>query len=269
MWLWYLIVAASSILENYAGVPFSHQWTLRVSRAPKIRISEDAPLVRQPQCTPVFQQVEDTISDTVPSNSKSTPTVQVFEKVPLVRRTPSGRSTEILDALRAGFNCRGQIIRDGNEPWSASRTPFYVIISLEGISGGHAALRVLSKAITIGVFVTGTAIFASTQLIYLSIAVAVLCLVLGAGVFGRVIAMWMASEMMKTKPVLHRVVKCRGLAAEYIDRILAIDGLVVEVMGHVIVNGRCIQRYNQIIAKSSWLGLLAGPYDIGKLTMVN
>ena len=269
MWIWYLIVIASSILENYAGVPFSHQWTLRVSRAPKVRISEDAPLVRQPQCTPVVRQLEDTLSDTAPGKSKSTSIVQVFEEIPLVHRTPSGRSTEILDKLEDGLNCRGQVVMDGSEPWSSSRVPFYVIISLEGISAPHALLRVFSKAITIGVFVTGTAMFASTQLIYLSMAVAVLCLVLAAGVFGRVIAMWIASEMMKTKPVLHRVVKSRGLAAEYIDRILAIDGLVVEVMGHVIVNGRCVQRYNQIFAKSSWLGLLAGPHDIGKLAMVN
>ncbi|KAL9005233.1 MAG: hypothetical protein Q9188_001993 [Gyalolechia gomerana] len=180
-----------------------------------------------------------------------------------------GRSTEILDALEAGYNCKGQVIRDGNEPWSSSRVPFYVIISLEGISGSHAALRVFSKAFAVGVFVTGTAIFASTQLVEMSVAVAVLCLVLGAGVFGRVIAMWMASEMMKTKPVLHRVVKSRGLAAEYLDRILSIDGLVVEVMGHVIVNGMCIHRYNPWFRWSNWLGLLAGPYNIGKLTMVN
>ena len=264
MFIWYLLVAISSILENYTGVPFSHQWTLRVSRAPKIRISKDAPLVR---CTPVFRQVEDTSSDTVPSNSTSTPTVQVVEEAPLVRRTATGRSTEILDKLQEGLNCQGQITRDENEPWSSFRVPFYVIISLEGISHMHAALRVFSKAMTIGVFVTGTAIFASAQLIYLAMAIAVLCLVLAAGVFGRVIAMWMASEMMKTKPVLHRVVKSRGLANEYVDRILAIDGLVVEVMGHVIVNGRCIHRYSWISAKSSWLGLLAGPYNIGKLTM--
>ncbi|KAL8832879.1 MAG: hypothetical protein Q9170_004699 [Blastenia crenularia] len=270
MWLWYLTVAGSSILENYAGVPFTHQWTLRVSRAPRVRISEDAPLLRQPQTTtPVFRQIEDDIAERSPSKLKNAPTVQIFEEVPLVRRTTSGRSTETLDALEAGLNCKGQIIRDGNEPWSSSRVPFYVVISLEGISGSHAALRVFSKAFAIGVFVTGTAIFASTQLIAMSVAVTVLCLVLGAGVFERVIAMWMASEMMKTKPVLHRVVKSRGLAAEYIDRILAIDGLVVEVMGHVIVSGRCIQRYNPWFRLSNWLGLLAGPYNIGKLTMVN
>ena len=268
MWLWYLLLAASSILENIASVPFTQQWTLRVSRAPKVRISEDAPLVRQPPCTPVFRQVEDTLSETAPGKSTSTPTVQIFEEVPLVRRTASGRSTEILDRLKDGLNCRGQVVRDGKEPWSSSRVPFYVIICLEGSSGLHAALRVLSKAITIAVFVLGTAMFASTQLIYLSIAIAVLCLVLGAGVFGRVIAMWMAYEMMKTKPVLHRVVKSRRLVAECIDRILAIDGLVVEVMGHVIVNGQCIHRYTPPFAWSFWFGLLAKPYDVGKLAMV-
>lgn len=269
MWLWYLTVAVSSMVENCAGVPFTHQWTLRVSRAPRVRISEDAPIVRLPQAAPVFRPVEDDLSNTGPSRLKGDSTVQVFEEVPLVHRTVSGRSTEILDALEAGFNCKGQVIRDGNQPWSSSRVPFYVIISLEGISGSHATLRVFSKAFAIGVFVRGTVIFASTQLIEMSVAVAALCLVLGAGVFGRVIALWMASEMMKTNPVLHRVLKSRGLAAEYIDRILSIDGLVVEIMGHVIVNGRCIKRYNPWFKLSNWFGLLAGPFDIWPLTVVN
>lgn len=269
MWLWYVTVATSSIIENIAGVPFTHPWTLRVSRAPRVRISEDAPLVRRPQGTALFRQTDEHLSSMAPGGSKATTTIQVFEEVPLVHRTVSGRSTEILDALEAGYNCKGQVIRDSNEPWSSSRVPFNVIISLEGISGSQAALRVFSKAFAVGVFVTGTAIFASTQLMEMSVAIAVLCLVLGAGVFGRVIAMWMASEMMKTKPVLHRVVKSRGLAAEHIDQILSIDGLVVEIMGHVIVNGRCIHRYNPWFRWSNWLGLLAGPYNIGKLTIVN
>lgn len=266
MWLWYLTVAASSILESIAGVPFTEQWTLRVSHAPRVRISEDAPLVRIPEPTTVFRSADDNLSDIPLNTSKITPTVQVFEEAPLVRRTASGSSTEILDALKAGINCKGQVIRDSGEPWSSSRVPFYVIISLEGISGPHAALRVFSKAFAIGVFVTGTAIFASMQLVAMSIAMPVLSLVLAAGLFGRIIALWMVSEMMKTNPVLHRVVATRALAAEYIDRILSIDGLVVDVMGHVIVNGRCIQRHNQIFSLASWLGLLAGPFDIRKLT---
>ncbi|KAL8656751.1 MAG: hypothetical protein Q9226_002565 [Calogaya cf. arnoldii] len=68
--------------------------------------------------------------------------------------------------------------------------------------------------VTIGVYVMGKVIFASTQLLYVSLAVTVLCLVLSVGIFGRVIAMYIASEMIEMKPALHGVVKNRGLAAE-------------------------------------------------------
>ena len=72
----------------------------------------------------------------------------------------------------------------------------------------------------------------------------------------------MASEMMKTKPVLHRVVKSRGSAAEFIDQIFSIEGLVVEIMEHMVVNGRCIARYSKWARLSSYLGILAGPFDL-------
>ena len=267
MFFWYLMLASSSILENFASVPFTRQWTLRVSRAPKVRISDDAPLVKQPlpmSLAPHKIQVPITEEEMTKS---MTSTVQAFENVPPVQRTASTRSMEVLDALEAGFNCKGQVVRENTEPWSSSRVPFYVIISLEGVSGSHAVLRVVSKAISVGVYAAGTAMFASAQLITISVALTILCLILGAGVFGRVVAMWMASEMMKTKPVLHRVVKSRGLAAEHIDHILNIDGIIVEVMGHVIVNGRCIARYNNWSRLSNWLGILAGPYDVGKLAI--
>lgn len=267
MFFWYLMLASASILENLASVPFTRQWTLRVSRAPRVRISDDAPLVRH---TSRMSSVPSTVQDTIVeegTKSANGTTIRAYEDVPLVQRTSSSRSTEVLDALESGFNCKGQVVRDDTEPWSSSRVPFYVIISLEGVSGSHAVLRVISKAISVGVYAAGTAMFASAQLITISVALTILCLILGAGVFGRVVAMWMASEMMKTKPVLHRVVKSRGLAAEHIDHILSIDGLIVEVMGHVIVNGRCIARYNNWTRLSNWLGILAGPYDIGKLAI--
>ena len=256
------MIAGSSLLENFASVPFTRQWTLRVSRAPRVRISDDAPIVR-------MSGRESVVSNTGPSPpSRDTMakniTVQQSEDRPFVEGSVSNCSTEILDALEAGFNCKDQVIRDEAEPWSSSRVPFYVIVSLEGVSTSHAVLRVVSKAISVGVFAAGTAMFASAQMITISVTLTVLCLVLGAGVFGRVVALWMASEMMKTKPVLHRVVKTRASAAEYIDQIFSIDGLVVEVMGHVVVNGRCIARYNTWLRLSNWLGILAGPYDIGR-----
>lgn len=40
------MVALSSLLENFAGVPFTKQWTMRVSKAPgTVDISDDAPIV--------------------------------------------------------------------------------------------------------------------------------------------------------------------------------------------------------------------------------
>jgi hypothetical protein len=45
MYFWYLCVIPSSFLENIAGVPFTRQWTLLVSRAPELRISSDAPVL--------------------------------------------------------------------------------------------------------------------------------------------------------------------------------------------------------------------------------
>ena len=265
MFFWYLMLASSSILENFATVPFTRQWTLRVSRAPRVRISDDAPLVRQISRT---SSVPTTALDTVvEEGTKSATTIRAYEDIPLVQRSFSSRSSEVLDALESGFNCKGRVARDDTEPWSSSRVPFYVIISLEGVSSSHAVLRVISKAIRVGMYAAGTAFFASAHLITISVALTILCLILGAGVFGRVVAMWMASEMMKTKPVLHRVVKSRGLAAEHIEHILSIDGLIVEVMGHVIVNGRCIARYNNWTRLANWLGILAGPYDIGRLAI--
>lgn len=284
MYFWYLMVALSSLLENLASVPFTRQWTLRISRAPKLTISDDAPYVtsrlqrypqqEQQQRHRPFSIVHGTKQDpyslsteTGPNSSSAdsiTSTIRTFEDVPPVKHTSSHHDTHALDALEAGFNTKGCVV-SRSETWSASRVPFYAIISLEGVSSSHAALRIVSKALTVGVFAAGTAIFASAQLISISVAVTALALILGAGVFGRVIAMWMASEMMKTKPMLHHVVKTHSMAGECIESILQIDDLVIEVLGHVIVGRRVVGRYSQWTSWSAWAGILAGPFDIGRL----
>ncbi|KAL8741854.1 MAG: hypothetical protein Q9190_005589 [Brigantiaea leucoxantha] len=265
MLFWYIMVAISSIVENIAGVPFTNQWTLRISRAPKVRISEDAPSVRFLERS--RQQGAYPSRSTSFSGPPTYPGTQHVQEDFLSAKPLPRRSTDVLDALEVGFNCKGQIIMDSNEPWSASRVPFYVIISMEGISSAHAVLRVLSKAFSVSCFAAGTLIFASAQFVTISVSLTVLCVVLSAGVFGRVVAMWMASEMIRTRPILHRVVTSRAEAGDYIDHIMAIEGLTVEVLGHVIVNGRCIQRYNKWTRLSTWLGILAEPYDVTKLAV--
>ena len=94
----------------------------------------------------------------------------------------------------------------------------------------------------------------------ISVALTVLCLVLAAGVFGRVAALWMASVMMQTDPVLYKAVKSRQEATEYIETILHKPDLVFEIMGHVIINGRCVCRVNKWLRWFTFFGVLAPPF---------
>ena len=96
----------------------------------------------------------------------------------------------------------------------------------------------------------------------------VLSLVLTAAIFGRVTAMWIASEMSKTlDPILHAVVTDRSEAARHAEEILALPGLVVELGGQVIVLGRAIKRRNPWLSRARYIGLLAAPFDITKMAV--
>ena len=75
----------------------------------------------------------------------------------------------------------------------------------------------------------------------------------------------MASELMKHRPVLHKTVRKDTEAADYINEVLAIQGIVCEVSGHVIINGRCVRRYNKWWTWAHYVGIMAGPYDVAKL----
>ena len=276
MYFWYVMVVVSSLLENRAGVPFSRQWTLRVSEALKVRISQDAPLIVQQMSAVVLESQPESLlqepnqgisltnsrkplSDTYAGGDQNTQKGQATVdttsgSTPLAQAEGLGGDfnysslrftlSDLLQDLETGYNTKSRIILDPDEPLCQPRVPFCVIISLEGVSGTRAILRVFSKLVGIGVFAFGTATFASATLITFSVAVTVLAGVLGAGVFGRVVAMWIVAEMMKTEPVLHHVVRGRAEVAEYMRAILSKPGLTCEIMGHVVVNGRCVKRFN-------------------------
>lgn len=74
--------------------------------------------------------------------------------------------------------------------------------------------------------------------------------------------MWISSELVRTRPVLQRVVKD---PVEAVSQIPAIDGLTVQVMGHVIVNERWVARHNKWPRWANWTGVLAESYDISQL----
>lgn len=180
---------------------------------------------------------------------------------PLRRRT-----TKLLEVLNGqGINTTGRITMSRDQAWSASRHSFYVIISVAEIGHGHATLRVISKAISVGVFAAETVTFASATLITISVALTTLCLILGAGVFGRVASLWMASKFMEEKPTLQRTVKSVREADAFIMSMLKIPGLAFELKGHVFLNGRRIYRYSPWLRWSTFFGILAPPFRIDKL----
>jgi hypothetical protein len=311
MFFWYTIVAVSSLIENLAGVPFSHDWTIRVSRAPKILISDDAPWIIPEFPDPPTQEMKslntntntNTNSDSNSnSNFNSGPTTpfkiprktlvreeeielmpfdsllsntpsthaytsqnsQSFSELP-TRFPPMYQAADILTGLERGYNTVGRVVMDPSKPWSASNDAFYVLLSIKGVTNSHAIFRVFTKFFSIGVFAIGTALFASSTLVTILGSVITASLILCAGIFGRVTAMWMASEMMMNKPVLHRVVRDREEAAKYMEAILRKQGIACEVLGHVLVNGRCVKKYSKKLRWSSFLGVLASPYDLSKL----
>ncbi|KAM7214267.1 hypothetical protein V8F06_010384 [Rhypophila decipiens] len=306
MLFWYVMVAGSSLLENVALVPFTQQWTIRVSKAPShVEISADAPSVfsltgdedNQDSSPATFMSM----NSAAPLNRQSPllpktngaidsddielgplPTIR-----PFTRRETDKSARSVVEEYRNftphltrqrsnflhilgkhGFNTTGQAAYiDGNSPWSANRNSFLVILSVSGVSHGHAALRVVSKAVSVGCFAAGTATFASASLITISVALTALCLILGAGVFGRVASLWMVSEMMKENPVLHKVVHDEAEADKFISKMLATDGLIFETMGHVFINGRCVRRYNRWFNWATVFGILASPYRVDKMMM--
>jgi len=228
MFFWYVFVAISSLLDNVAGVPFTRQFTIRVSRVPTVRISDDAPWVipepvpepppKSPDLTaqgplspnlktagnkaPASQDDITVMTRQLTASNVSTTDASGFNTPKSHRYTAISqypRQTEILGGLKRGYNTVGRVVMDHNEPWAAQNNPFYVIISIRGIDNNHAALRVFSKFLSIGVFTVGTGMFASTAFVTILVAVIVSSLILVAGVFGRVTAMWMASELMQNK----------------------------------------------------------------------
>lgn len=280
---WYLLVAISSLIENVALVPFTKQWTIRVSTAPTgIEISEDAPSV-MPFLRPACQDTDDITTSQNGSRSglDELNTIELHE-IPILPvhrsdtdrtqksvvdeyrtwapHTVRGRSDFLHNLKKHGFNTVGQVHLGRDRPWAANRHSFLVILSVSGVSHSHAALRVVSKAISVGTFAAGTALYASASLITISVALTVLCLILGAGVFGRVASMWMVSEMMKENPVIHRVVGSENEADKFIHEMLSTSGLVFEIMGHVFINGKCVKRYNRWFTWSNIFGVLTSPF---------
>ncbi|KAI9779650.1 MAG: hypothetical protein M1816_003455 [Peltula sp. TS41687] len=155
----------------------------------------------------------------------------------------------------------------GSRQYTRSRNSVMVMVSVAGDTRFGSLWRLLSKSLSIGVYVTGTALFASVTLLSLQMAVLVLTLNLSAGVFGRAIAGWVVSRVSETEPIIHVISHTRHEAYQAVAEILCIrsdDGtpFQVEVNGHIFLDQR------RVVKRSWWpvafLGVIAEPYDLRK-----
>ena len=225
MYFWYFLVVIVFVMENHTNNPFTDNWTLRILRAPS--------------------------------------TICVSEEAPLV---VGSLGRDMLGVLKSGFNTKSKVTISRTEPYTVPRVCFYAVTSKQGISSTHAALRVISKWSSVAVFAFGTTLFASAQLMSISVVLMVLVLVLSAGVLGRVVAMWIASQIHRdNQPVLHAVVRERSEAAEFVQRIMDPRGLVIEISGHIVIDGKCVHRRSEWLNWARYFGLLAAPFDVSKI----
>ena len=191
--------------------------------------------------------------------SRAPHSIKISKDAPVVQKSDDG---DVLDNLRRGYNVESEVVVNG-EPYSKDRTCFYVVVSQEGIKPVHAVMQIVVKMSSIAVFAFGTALFAASQLMSVSMVLMVLSLNIGAAFLGRVVGMFIAAEMNRyNEPILHAVVKMKEEAAAHVGAVLKIDGLILELEGHVIVNERVIARRTQWLCMSNYIGLLAKPFDI-------
>ena len=102
MWFLHFLAVLASIMENSAGIPFTNNWKLRVTKAPNI--------------------------------------IQIDSQAPTIESRIT-ESNDIFKILKTGFNRTSTVTMRVDEPYMTTSICFYVVISLHQVSASHAALR--------------------------------------------------------------------------------------------------------------------------------
>jgi hypothetical protein len=236
----YVLVTITAVAENYVQLPFSEEWKLFVSDIPY----------------DIDVEGGDSIHDALTTD----------EDVETALKQ--------LSTLKAAT-----LLMRRQQQYTRPRNAVLIMVSVVNNANYqriNSFWRLLSKACSIAIFVTGTAFFASVQLLALPMAVMVLVLVLSAGVFGRAIASWIVNGVEKSEPMLHVIANTRAEACKIIASVLTLDKNVkmegggrmvqVEIGGNVFVGSR------RVATRSSWyvkfLGIMTHPFDLRKVSVV-
>ncbi|KAG8531817.1 uncharacterized protein KY384_003453 [Bacidia gigantensis] len=235
-----LVSKGAAIAENNAQLPFSEDWKLYVSDVPyDVSIREG---------DSILPKLEN----------------------------PAASAEQVLYQLASPR--AGTAILQSSKQYTRPRNAVLVIVSVasHGQNRTKSIFRLASKCLGIAIFVVGTAIFASAQLLALPVAVTVLTLILAAGVGSRAINGWIVSGVSKTEPLIHVIVNTTQEAQQVIARILSIDRyddqvlgegkvrkIQVELGGHVFVNQRRVGSRSTLWLRG--LGVLAEPFDLRRI----
>ncbi len=184
-----------------------------------------------------------------------------------------GSALKQLNTVQAGM-----LHVNGSLEHTSPRNSLLIMVSVIGTGGKrriNSFWRLLSKSTSIAVFVTGTALFASAQLVALPMAVMALTLLLAAAVFGRAIASYITLTVGRSEPMIHVMVNSVSEANQLVAKIMLISrnrqrfsehparAIQVEVDGHIFVDCKRVAK------RSRWhvnfLGIMAKPFDLAKL----
>ncbi|GIZ46185.1 hypothetical protein CKM354_000932300 [Cercospora kikuchii] len=251
MHLWYFMVTVTAITENFVQLPFIEQHKLYVSRVPyNISLSGGESIF-----TNNLQQ------------RRGSEDLELALKRTVTEHENVGLALTQLHTMPAA-----KVTFHDSMEHTIPRNSVLVMVSVTGNAKSSGSFwRLISKSVSIAVFITGTALFASVTLVSLPMAVMALTLVLSAGVFGRAIAGWMVRTVAEQEPIIHVIVNNTEDANKAIRSILKLKldtepvtaDVQVEIHGHVFVNGRRVAK------RSRWyvavLGVLAKPYDLGRV----
>ena len=233
-----MTVTFTTIIENYSQLPFERQYRFFISLIPYDLDIKGGDKV-----------MENVMSDKYVRNYKDEISVS--------------KELKQLSTLR-----QGEVHNNGSWGSTDSRCSVTVLVSVVDKNWKTSFYRLFSKAASISVFVTGTAIFASVVLLSLEAVVMILTLLLCGGIFGRALASGIVSIISSDEPLLHAITPPEHEA-------LIVSGLLqenafgskdvqIEVEGNIFVNQRRVARRKFGWLYISFWGVLAKPYDLLK-----
>ncbi|KAK2604007.1 hypothetical protein QQS21_003843 [Conoideocrella luteorostrata] len=253
MHFWYILVTFTAILDNYAQLPFKNYAKLYLSDVPyDITVAGGEDITKSLQKSGVLD------SNTPPEDATG-------EAI--------GLALEQLKTVQAGV-----VYVNGSLERAQPRNAVLVMVSV--VSRGTAKrsirlLRLLSKTMSIAVFVVGTAFFSSAQLLAPPVAIMVLSLLLAAAVGTRAVATYITTVVGRSEPMIHVMVNSQSEANKIIAEIMMLTrhdrrdpndpvrAIQIEVDGHVFVDCKRVTRRSRLFV--AVLGIMAEPFDLASI----